>query len=271
MDRKLNSQSTQNLQPNAPKSTIYPRQIQHHNRWDEFHDDEIVDWKRIRALIEHENQLINHRMTWLLLLQAALFSVTESSLIRMLKEGRTDDTIVIMPAALIGFLVSLFITLTISQAEKLIHESVSWWKQIRLGECGDASKKYHPDLFPALDWISHSHKYTILGFMFTVFWATLFWGGLISLEMQWRLNGLSLVRSAGFIMLISYGAMVLYGIGKEHDPGRGQGCKLLVGVMFLLLIVMGSVMLSPFRMPKCNILRGIYSCQNEWHRSSIRL
>ena len=36
------------------------------DKWDEFHDREIVDWKRVRSALEHENLLTNHRLTWLL-------------------------------------------------------------------------------------------------------------------------------------------------------------------------------------------------------------
>ena len=37
--------------------------VKHQNdlEWDEFHDIHIVNWKRVRAAMEHENQLVNHR------------------------------------------------------------------------------------------------------------------------------------------------------------------------------------------------------------------
>lgn len=38
--------------------------------WDEFHDVDIVNWKRVRSALEHENLLVNHRLTWLLSSQA---------------------------------------------------------------------------------------------------------------------------------------------------------------------------------------------------------
>jgi hypothetical protein len=50
------------------------REYWHHDSWDEFHDDEIVDWKRLRLCIEHENALVNHRLTWLFASQAFLFT-----------------------------------------------------------------------------------------------------------------------------------------------------------------------------------------------------
>ncbi|HEX7408108.1 MAG TPA: hypothetical protein VF515_10745, partial [Candidatus Binatia bacterium] len=42
------------------------------DEWDEFKDPEIVDWKRVRLAIEHENTLTNSRVTWLLYAQGFL-------------------------------------------------------------------------------------------------------------------------------------------------------------------------------------------------------
>jgi hypothetical protein len=40
--------------------------------WTEFSDPAIVDWKRVRSAIEHENVLTNQRFTWLLTSQGFL-------------------------------------------------------------------------------------------------------------------------------------------------------------------------------------------------------
>jgi hypothetical protein len=42
--------------------------------WSEFEDRVIVDYKRVRSQIEHEDTLTNHRMTWLLTSNAFLFT-----------------------------------------------------------------------------------------------------------------------------------------------------------------------------------------------------
>ncbi len=255
-----------------PDPTMYPRNIQHHDRWDEYHDDEIVDWKRVRALIEHENQLINHRITWLLALQAALVTLTGSNLVSLLKEGRAEDVFSIMPVALIGFLVSLFITLALSQAERLIHETVEWWHDTRLAGSRPSSDKYHPSLFPSLDWVSHSHKYAVLGLLFTIFWGTLFWGGLALLEMQRSVDGPLLVRTAGFLMLLVYGLYIFQGLRKASTLRRGKVLSRAWGTLLLVLIVLGMVAVSPWNTPpKCNIFPGIYSCKPKWLRNSMSL
>lgn len=51
--------------------------IVHQRLWppfDEFKLRHYADWKRVRAAIEHENNLTNHRLTWLLTSQAALLT-----------------------------------------------------------------------------------------------------------------------------------------------------------------------------------------------------
>lgn len=41
---------------------------------DEFKNRALTNWKRARSVMEHENLLVNHRMTWFLMSQAALFT-----------------------------------------------------------------------------------------------------------------------------------------------------------------------------------------------------
>ena len=41
--------------------------------WTESHDKSMADWRSIRASIEHENQLVNYRFTWLLTFETLLF------------------------------------------------------------------------------------------------------------------------------------------------------------------------------------------------------
>lgn len=42
--------------------------------FDEFKDQRYADWRRIRLALEHENTLVNHRITWLLTSQAFLIA-----------------------------------------------------------------------------------------------------------------------------------------------------------------------------------------------------
>jgi hypothetical protein len=42
--------------------------------FDEFKDRDFADWKRVRSSIEHENSLVNHRLSWLFASQAFLYA-----------------------------------------------------------------------------------------------------------------------------------------------------------------------------------------------------
>jgi hypothetical protein len=46
----------------------------HSETFNELSSPHIVAWKLARSAVEHENSLVNHRMTWFLLSQAFLFS-----------------------------------------------------------------------------------------------------------------------------------------------------------------------------------------------------
>jgi hypothetical protein len=48
-------------------------------KWDESHDIEFADWKRVRGEIEHENTLNNYRLTWFVLSQGLLFTAFTSA------------------------------------------------------------------------------------------------------------------------------------------------------------------------------------------------
>lgn len=43
--------------------------------WNEYTDPAIIDWKRVRTALEHENTLTNQRVTWVLQTQGFLFGV----------------------------------------------------------------------------------------------------------------------------------------------------------------------------------------------------
>lgn len=42
--------------------------------FDEFKDRDFADWKRVRSSIEHENTLVNHRLSWLFASHAFLYA-----------------------------------------------------------------------------------------------------------------------------------------------------------------------------------------------------
>jgi len=224
-----------------PQKSIYPRDLWHHNRWDELRDDQIVDWKRTRAVIEHENHLINHRITWLLLLQGALITWSGKLIGQVLGvEQCTANSACpqigsLLPVALIGALVSIFISLTLSQAEKQIQEAVKWWNtRVR----DDDNKCFHPPIFPSADWISYSHKYSVLGLLFSYFWGAVLIGGVINATGQ-GVSG-SIVAKAGVAaMLLCYTWFV--GTGLCSNEIEKRTLSFYGGILLALCFVLGAL------------------------------
>jgi hypothetical protein len=109
------------------------------SKWDEFHDPEIVDWKRVRSALEHENTLTNHRLTWLLTSQGFLFAafalVFEASTKNDVKpEIRVVYEWILGGLAITGILVSVWIGLGIQTAGEQHDCLERWWKDRRKDE-----------------------------------------------------------------------------------------------------------------------------------------
>lgn len=234
-----------------PQKPIYPRDLWHHNRWDELRDDQVVDWKRTRTVIEHENQLINHRITWLLILQGALITWSGRLIGQVLGvEQCTQDSICpelgsLLPIALIGALVSIFISLTLSQAEKQIQEAVRWWtNRIEENECDD----FHPPLFPSADWISHSHKYSVLGWLFSLFWGAILVGGVINATGQ-EVSGAIVAKAGVAAMLLCYAWFIFAGLRSKNITRNTSsfygGILLAISFLFSSIVVLWPIVLWP--------------------------
>ena len=94
---------------------------------------EIVDWNRVRSAIEHENELTNHRITWLLNSQAFLFA---AFVLTFQASSRNDVApnnypvykIVLSAIALTGIFVCAYLSLGILAAQKQHNTLVEWWQ-----------------------------------------------------------------------------------------------------------------------------------------------
>jgi hypothetical protein len=100
--------------------------------WDEFHDIEIVNWKRVRSAIEHENQLINHRLTWLLSSQAFLFAAfalvfQASTKVDVKPDQKFFYQFILAGFSFIGVVVSLYIQRPLRTAEIQHDRLRTWW------------------------------------------------------------------------------------------------------------------------------------------------
>jgi hypothetical protein len=104
--------------------------------WDEFHDDEFVNWKRIRSVIQHENELTHHRITWLLSSQAFLFAAfvtTLNGISQKLPENCEvlgwiwAYKLILVGLAFIGIGVSFFLWRTLRDADIELNKLHAWW------------------------------------------------------------------------------------------------------------------------------------------------
>jgi hypothetical protein len=124
----LLSQYLQLSQGNANNAKAIIEQVIERLRelsFDEFKDVEIADWKRVRSAIEHENMLINHRLSWLFSSQAFLLAAFTFSF----KELAKTEVPYALPIAIAVFGIALCIQFQrgIKSAENQLRELDKWW------------------------------------------------------------------------------------------------------------------------------------------------
>lgn len=97
--------------------------------FDEFKNREYADWKRVRAAIEHENTVINHRLTWFFTLQGILIASVGFVLKDLRAAGRPDFGLVfiLFLSAGIGLLLCLTIYTILRDARHQIDQLDRWW------------------------------------------------------------------------------------------------------------------------------------------------
>jgi hypothetical protein len=95
-------------------------------RWNEYHDPEIVDYKRVRKAIEHENELTHHRLSWLLTTQTILGAAF--GLIVHDIDSKNIYKGILIVLSLIGILTSAFIRNYLIAAEDHHEELRAWWR-----------------------------------------------------------------------------------------------------------------------------------------------
>jgi hypothetical protein len=103
---------------------------------EEFQDKEYKDWKRIRSVIEHENSLINYRLTWLIVPQGFLIQFVGNVLSALFNQdpehpvtkGFLDGPyyfLIAISILLYGF--CILIKNSIKAAEDYLMEIDQWW------------------------------------------------------------------------------------------------------------------------------------------------
>lgn len=183
--------------------------------WDEFKDLGFADWKRTRAALEHENLLINHRMTWLLQSQGFLLAsfgfVLQASLSAK-PEAEVVFQLVMGSLALIGISMCLYLRWSLQAAFHQHRALEKWWKD------------HHPDknLHPPL--CGHEPQ-TLFRFElpYSVFPIIFVIGWFLFLAIPLRRAAFALLQQPGvFLLYTAVGlALVVLGIfiGKgSHRP-----------------------------------------------------
>jgi hypothetical protein len=99
-------------------------------QWTEFSDHAIVNWKRVRSAIEHENMLVNHRLTWLFASQAFLFTaftLAFNAWSNPTTANREQFPFVLGIIEFVGFGTALLIWRGLFAAEKQLNRLDRWW------------------------------------------------------------------------------------------------------------------------------------------------
>jgi hypothetical protein len=101
--------------------------------WTEYNDFEMARWKITRAVIEHENTLTNHRLTWLFSSQAFLFAAFALVFQSSLKQGELRDgiqhqvSVVLGGISALGFTICIYLYWGIKAAQSHLDRVDNWY------------------------------------------------------------------------------------------------------------------------------------------------
>lgn len=112
----------------------------------EVHNRSLIDWRRVRLAIEHENNLVNHRVTWLLLSQGALLATFSTLFSKWIEYAEAVSRssppsppaadvsgagpylpIVLVILAVLGLAISINLRLSLKNAALQIFRLTVWW------------------------------------------------------------------------------------------------------------------------------------------------
>jgi hypothetical protein len=94
----------------------------------ELYKREVIDWQRARSVIEHENTLINHRVTWLLLSQAALLTAFGTIYTKFSDKGAGNNALLLLCfLSIFGSIICLNVFYHIKNAQEQLNRITKWW------------------------------------------------------------------------------------------------------------------------------------------------
>ncbi len=143
----------------------------------EIHNRGLINWRRVRSAIEHENTLVNHRVTWLLLSQAALLAAFASLYAKWLElsggsSGTLVDSYIPVPlslVAILGLVICFNLRVSLRNAATQLNRLTKWWyaipfqlleekKKDEAHEAYDDAHKSHPPLH-----LNHEMEWRLTG------------------------------------------------------------------------------------------------------------
>ena len=113
-----------------PKKYYYPNALvgkEKPKNWDELKDPLIVDWKRVRGLMEHENYLILERGKILLASQSLLSATFYFAHSSELLERSGVQPFVFIGVAMLGLLLAVYIAFGMYTAKVQHNKLLEWW------------------------------------------------------------------------------------------------------------------------------------------------
>ncbi len=147
--------------------------------WDRSKDPIILDWDRVRSQIQHEDLLINHRITWLIQINAMLLAAFGAGVYFIKDPSRSGAlsleqiSVSLLLAVLIffGALVSYITFRSVKIANSQIDWLVQWWITRTKGEAAS----HHPRLVGAPEAkVDNALRYAyVVPITFTALWLGL--------------------------------------------------------------------------------------------------
>jgi hypothetical protein len=207
-------------------------------RHDEFRDMRVTDWKRVRAAIEHENTLVNHRLTWLLTSQGFLLAGFGA----IYKSGLNTiyDLVILAIIAIAGIASSYRILIEIAAAHDQLSKLDQWWHETHGAvnyefdqeprkTAYEWLRKRHPDIQRRSDRESWYDRFLKIELIFIVTWILIIFGVITKpLTSMW--TKISLVDADGWHLALCILCLALAIVSAnhiyssfEHDRNRGKG------------------------------------------------
>ena len=121
----------------------------------------------IRSMIEHENQLINHRLTWLAAFQGFLVAAVGFAA----SEAKLDGTILVYLICALGFVIALSTAKTLWASQRAIKSLLEQWNERLAGNpVHDGPRVIGSPGPSALQWMK---PWYVFPWAMMVFWVVL--------------------------------------------------------------------------------------------------